>query len=154
MSPRTRPLLLLSCAAAFLVPAAGCGESDDEERLREAREQGEKEGRRDERLRKLEQELARERRRRDRGSDGQTPGPDPQPTPVPDSGRDCGGVTAVTSVTTCGFAQSTKRAYESSGGSSTIDPYSPTLGRNVRMNCTSGSPHVCRGGNNAVVRFP
>jgi hypothetical protein len=66
--------------------------------------------------------------------------------------KDCGGVSA-NSVTTCGFAKDVKNAYYSSGGGSHVTVHSDATGRDYDMSCSSGSPHVCTGGNGAEVRF-
>ncbi|CAB4867926.1 unannotated protein [freshwater metagenome] len=42
-------------------------------------------------------------------------------------------------------------AYESSGGATTLGVYSPITGQTYTMNCSSGIPMVCAGGNNAQV---
>lgn len=65
----------------------------------------------------------------------------------------CGGGTSVGPNTSCGFARNVRSAYERSG-SSVVTATSPTTGRTYTMYCTSGSPHVCTGGNNAAVYFP
>lgn len=66
--------------------------------------------------------------------------------------KDCGAVNA-NSVTTCGFAKDVKNAYYRSGGSSHVTVHSDSTGRDYDMSCSSGSPHVCTGGNGAEVRF-
>ena len=62
---------------------------------------------------------------------------------------DCGNGLTVGAHTSCPFAENVRAAYQSSG-SGILDVYSPTTGRTYRMYCTSGSPHVCTGGNGAV----
>jgi hypothetical protein len=66
--------------------------------------------------------------------------------------KDCGGVSA-NSVTTCRFARDVKNTYYSSGRSSRVTVHSDATGLDYEMSCTSGSPHVCTGGNGAEVRF-
>jgi septal ring factor EnvC (AmiA/AmiB activator) len=54
--------------------------------------------------------------------------------------------------TTCAFAINVESTYyQSGGGYSTFDVYSPVTGLSYTMTCTPGIPTVCRGGNNAVV---
>jgi hypothetical protein len=54
--------------------------------------------------------------------------------------------------TSCPFALNVAQAYQASGGgNSTISAFSPVTGLNYTMTCTSGSPTVCTGGNNAIV---
>jgi hypothetical protein len=64
----------------------------------------------------------------------------------------CGGGLSVGPNTSCGFAENVRAAYQRSG-SRVISADSPTTGRNYTMYCTSTSPHVCTGGNNAAVYF-
>jgi hypothetical protein len=65
----------------------------------------------------------------------------------------CGsGVTAAAS-TTCSFALNVADTYRQSGGSSTIEVYSPVTKRTYTMNCTGSSTTTCTGGNNASVTF-
>lgn len=82
------------------------------------------------------------------GSSGSGGGATPTTTP---STSDCGDGVSVNSVTSCPFGRAVKDAFESSGGASTVDAYSPVTGRVYTMSCSSGIPTVCRGGNNAVV---
>jgi hypothetical protein len=69
-----------------------------------------------------------------------------------DSGT-CGAGLSVGPNTSCGFAQNVRAAYDQSG-SSVVRASSPATGRTYTMYCTSTSPHVCTGGNNAAVYFP
>jgi hypothetical protein len=66
--------------------------------------------------------------------------------------RNCGGGLTAGAHTSCAFAENVRAASESSG-SGVLDVYSPTTGQTYRMYCTSGSPHVCTGGNGASVYF-
>ena len=61
----------------------------------------------------------------------------------------CPSGVSVNSVTSCEFAANVAAEYRSSG-SSVIFAFSPATGRDYMMRCT-GSPTVCRGGNNAEV---
>jgi hypothetical protein len=67
--------------------------------------------------------------------------------------RGCGAGLVVGPTTTCGFAANVRAEYLLSGPG-WINVYSPATGRTYEMYCTSGSPHVCTGGNNAAVYFP
>jgi hypothetical protein len=66
---------------------------------------------------------------------------------------DCGGGLLVGPNTSCAFAANVETTYYRVGGG-WISVYSPVTGRNYRMFCTDGSPHVCTGGNDAAVYFP
>jgi hypothetical protein len=68
------------------------------------------------------------------------------------SATNCGGGLTAGAHTSCPFAENVRAAYESSG-SGVVDVYSPTTGQTYRMYCTSGSLHVCTGGNGASVYF-
>jgi len=68
------------------------------------------------------------------------------------SATNCGGGLTVGAHTSCPFAENVREAFQSSG-SGVLDVYSPTTGQTYRMYCTSGSPHVCTGGNGASVYF-
>jgi hypothetical protein len=63
----------------------------------------------------------------------------------------CDAGLSVNSVTSCPFARNVRSTYESSGGASSIDVYSPVTGQTYRMSCSSGLPVVCTGGNGAAV---
>ena len=65
----------------------------------------------------------------------------------------CGNGIYVGPNTTCVFASNVADVYYSNP-SSTIEVYSPVTNNTYMMSCTSGSPHVCTGGNNASVYFP
>jgi serine/threonine-protein kinase len=66
----------------------------------------------------------------------------------------CGGDLSVGPNTSCGFAQNVEQAYlRSSGGDTNVTATSPATGLAYTMHCTSASPHVCTGGNNASVYF-
>ena len=56
--------------------------------------------------------------------------------------------------TSCDFAENVLKAYRRSGGSSTVQAQSPVTGLTYTMSCTTDTPHVCTGGNNAEVYFP
>ena len=65
----------------------------------------------------------------------------------------CGGGLAAGARTSCPFAENVRESYEQSGAG-VLEVYSPTTGQTYRMYCTSGSPHVCKGGNGASLYFP
>ena len=140
----------VSAALTVLVLASGCAGTggSDEERIAREREDAAEDARRDERIRLLERERSRERRDDSGGSGGQSP------APTPTSGRtSCGDGIAVGPNTTCSFARNVRDAYRESGGSSTIEVYSPVTGETYTMSCTAGVTTVCSGGNNATVYF-
>ena len=68
------------------------------------------------------------------------------------SASNCGGGLTAGAHTSCPFAENVRAAFEASG-SGILDVYSPTTGKTYRMYCTSGSPHVCTGGNGASAYF-
>lgn len=127
----------------------GCGEdSPSEAELREARQQGAQAAR----LRELERELRQQERKQNGG--GATPQAPATPgTSPPSSGRSsCGGGVTVGPNTSCPFAQSVRSAYP--GSDTPFEVHSSVTGQTYTMRCTTGSPHVCTGGNNASVYFP
>jgi hypothetical protein len=71
--------------------------------------------------------------------------------------QDCGeSVLAGQPHTSCQFAKNVHQKYVSVPGDSVeIDVYSPVTGQTYAMACVrSGDTVTCRGGNEAVVRFP
>jgi len=124
-------------------------ELSQQKKLDEARKQGQ----RDQQLKELQKKLEKMEKK-----DGSTTAPSPSgggsaPPPSATSGpTNCGdGVTAGGN-TSCPFAKAVREAYPGSG--STFQVYSSVTDRNYNMACTTTSPHVCRGGNNAAVFFP
>jgi serine/threonine kinase PknH len=77
----------------------------------------------------------------------------PKSTLPPSGTKSCGGGVSVGPATTCPFARNVRRAYVSSGGSSTVAAYSPVTGLTYTMHCTGDTTHVCTGGHNASVYF-
>jgi hypothetical protein len=65
----------------------------------------------------------------------------------------CGGPVFVGPHTSCPFAENVKKAYYLKYGNATVRAFSPVAGQTYVMQCTRGSPHVCRGGANALVEF-
>lgn len=68
------------------------------------------------------------------------------------SATNCGDGLTAGARTSCPFAENVRASYEQSGAG-VLEVYSPTTGQTYRMYCTSGSPHVCTGGNGASVYF-
>jgi hypothetical protein len=64
----------------------------------------------------------------------------------------CGGVLFVGPDTTCPFAKNVYKLYAKSY-SATVRAFSPVTGKSYVMRCTGRSPHVCKGGTNALVEF-
>lgn len=72
--------------------------------------------------------------------------------PVAPQGTPCGANVSAGANTSCSFALNVADAYLSQGGGTqSVVVYSPVTGQNYTMNCVSGVPVVCSGGNNAVV---
>jgi Glucodextranase, domain B len=76
----------------------------------------------------------------------QSPGQSNNQTP-------CGNQLTVGPDTTCSFAESVRQKYNEAG-SGTYEVYSPVTEKTYSMTCSSGTPVVCTGGNNASVYFP
>jgi hypothetical protein len=159
----TRLLSLLLVVCAVISGLAACGGEDDsaselsrQRELRDAR----MEGARDARIRQLERELraqkqgSGEEEEAATSSGGESTPPATGATSPASGTTSCGGGLSVGPNTSCPFAQNVRDAYFSSGGSSTVTAASPVTEQVYSMHCTAGSPHVCRGGNNASVFFP
>jgi hypothetical protein len=70
------------------------------------------------------------------------------------NGGNCGSGVFAGPKTSCAFALNVRRAYQDSGGSSTVNAYSPTTGRTYTMHCArSGGSVTCLGGDDASVTF-
>lgn len=78
----------------------------------------------------------------------------PPPTTLPGDLCPSGNVSRNAATTSCDFAENVLKAYRRSGGSSTVQAQSPVTGLTYTMSCTTDTPHVCTGGNNAEVYFP
>ena len=76
----------------------------------------------------------------------QSPGQSNNQTP-------CGNQLTVGADTTCSFAENVRSKYEQEGPG-TYEIYSPVTEKTYSMTCSSGTPVVCTGGNNAAVYFP
>jgi hypothetical protein len=70
--------------------------------------------------------------------------------------QDCGGDVLAGPNTSCPFAKNVFDAYFAVPGDSVeIEAFSPVTGQTYTMACVrSGDSVTCRGGNQAVVRFP
>jgi len=156
-----RPLHTLILPALALLSIAGCGGVNEED-LAAARDEGAREARLEERQREQRREQERlrgeiERLRRDRREE--TPpasggGSSAPAAPRAASGTtQCGDGLSVGPNTTCAFARNVRSTYESSGGQSVIEVYSPVTKQTYTMSCSGSAPKVCRGGNDASVFF-
>jgi Glucodextranase, domain B len=65
----------------------------------------------------------------------------------------CGNQLAVGPDTTCSFGENVRQQYNSQGPG-TYEVFSPVTEKTYSMTCSSGTPVVCTGGNNAAVYFP
>jgi hypothetical protein len=65
----------------------------------------------------------------------------------------CGGDLSVGPDTTCEFAEAVQSAYQSSGGSSTVEAYSPVTKKDYEMTCVTAARVTCTGGIGASVYF-
>lgn len=156
---RTLRIAVCGLAASFLAMAvlAGCGVGGDDkasdEQIAKEREDAADQARQEERLHQLEEKLKESERQ-----NGQSKGSDRRrrsggAAPV-SRGNSCGGGISVGPNTTCAFARVVRDEYIASGQTDTIEATSPATGQTYTMFCSSGSPHVCTGGNNASVYFP
>lgn len=150
-------IVSLALALALAISLASCGGSDEtsQEELDRAREEGAQQARQAERVRALEEDLERLEGggTAGAGGSGTTGGSAAGGTPTGSGLKPCGGDVSAGPNTSCPFALNVASTYRSTG-SGVIDVYSPTTDRTYTMTCTSGSPHVCTGGNNASVHFP
>jgi len=141
-------LLLSGCATTSqseLDKAKAAGASEEAARA-SAKAQQEESARLAAEIQKLREQLAR------------TPAATPTVTqtvpgqPVQPKGTSCGGNVSAGANTTCPFALNVATEYFTQGGGTrSIVVYSPVTGKWYTMNCVSGVPTICRGGNNAVV---
>lgn len=155
MRPRVFTLLatLAAIFAAGGLVACGGSDSASDSEIEQAREEGAEQARQSERIQQLQKEV----KELDRGKGGGSSGgsaPAPVPGSAPsDATGSCGSEVSVGPNTSCPFALNVAETYYRTG-SSVIDVYSPTTGKTYTMTCSSGSPHVCTGGNDASVYFP
>jgi hypothetical protein len=152
-------------ALALVGGVSACGDDADAQRLREeqlarARAEGVRQARIEERTRQAAEtarqlrreldKLKKSSRRRSRASGSSIASTARSAT----AGNSCGGGLSVNSVTTCPFAENVRSAYYGSGQAGVIDVHSPVTDRTYTMSCSSGTLHVCTGGNGARVSFP
>jgi hypothetical protein len=153
---------------------AACGSDPDQERLRadelaRARAEGARQARIEARsnqaaltAKQLRRELNRLKQRPARTTTGSAPTSSaatssPAPTSsaaTAPAGTSCGAGVVVNSVTSCPFGVNTRDTYYANRQPAVVDVYSTVTDKTYTMSCTSGSPHVCTGGNNARVTFP
>jgi hypothetical protein len=155
---------IAACAAVALASTAtlaACGgssggpSSDEVARIKaEARHQALVEMRTRDAMRetrRLQREVDRLRDRNDGGSSSSSSGQVSSGSSTAGGSTTCDPGLTVNSVTSCPFARNVRSTYESSGGASSIDVYSPVTGQTYRMSCSGGIPVVCTGGNGAAV---
>ena len=147
---------LIATLLVVVFAVSGCGNSDEdvdrarEEGAREARLQ-EKQKQQRERQKQLEDKIKELEKNQARAGSGGESAPS---SSSGSAGRtSCGDGLSVGPNTTCAFARVVRAEYQRTGNS-TIEAYSPVTARTYVMTCSSGSPHVCVGGNNASVYFP
>ena len=70
--------------------------------------------------------------------------------------KDCGDGVSAGPATSCPFAKNVRDEYFAVPGDSVeIDVHSPVTGKTYTMSCVrAGDSVTCRGGNQAVVKFP
>jgi hypothetical protein len=146
------------CVAAALAPAAAlgaCGSSDqlDADEVARIKADARREALAEARSRDAVRETRRLRRELDRlrNGGGSSGGHSSSGGSSSGGSTTCDAGLSVNSVTSCPFARNVRSTYESSGGASSIDVYSPVTGETYRMSCTTGIPVVCTGGNDAAV---
>lgn len=152
-----RPVFAVPFIATLALLASGCGGSSEGE-IERARNEGAEQARQSERIERLREEVGELNGKG--GGTGSSGSPSSGGSSSGSSGSVAGGATStcgdgvsVGPNTSCPFAFRVADAYRSSG-SSVVDVYSPVTGKTYTMTCTSGSPHVCTGGNDASVYFP
>ena len=155
-----RPVFAVPCIAALALLFSGCGGSGgaSEGEIERARKEGAQQARQSERIERLREEVG---ELNGKGGGAGSSGSSSAGASSGSSGgsggsgavSSCGDGVSVGPNTSCPFAFRVADAYRSSSAS-VVDVYSPVTGRTYTMTCTSGSPHVCTGGNDASVYFP
>lgn len=146
---------LMTAAVLVSGAIAGCGSdgSANQDKVRQAREEGARSARQEDRLKQLEKEVHQSRTK----PSTQAPAPAPNPAPsaggAPPSTASCGGGVSVGPGTSCAFARNVQAAFNAHGGGD-VSVFSPTTGQTYVMNCTVASGTVCVGGRHAVVYLP
>lgn len=147
---------LLAIAAALALVACGGLESASQSELEQARAEAAEQARQSERIQQLQREVKKLGEGGGSGSSSGSSGgsvPSGGSAPPSSGSTSCGADVSAGPSTSCPFALNVADAYRSSG-SSVVDVYSPVTGKTYTMSCSSGSPHVCTGGNDASVYFP
>lgn len=158
---RVAGLALIGIVAATGLAGCSIGNDDsdaaselsEQKKLDEARAQGQ----RDQQLKELQKKLERMEKKGGNtttappsgGGGSRSPSPATSATSGP---TNCGDGLTAGSNTSCPFARAVRDAYP--GSANTFEVYSSVTGQTYGMACTTSSPHVCRGGNNAAVYFP
>jgi len=158
LTQRVVGLAVIGVVAATGFAGCAVGSDDDDaaselsqqKKLDEARKQGE----RDQQLKELQKKLDKMEKKGASTTPAAPSGGGAAPSvPSAKSGpTNCGDGLTAGSNTSCPFARSVRDEYP--GSANTFQVYSSVTGQNYSMACTTASPHVCRGGNNATVFFP
>lgn len=152
----TAALSVAVVVAVVAFPGCGGGASDSE--LEQAKEQGRKEAQAQERVRQQRHQIASLQRqvrllaRKVGKPGGGAPAVAPKPSEPPSGSTSCGDGVSAGPNTSCPFAALVRDSYP--GSDISFPVYSPVTGQVYSMRCSTTSPHVCTGGNNASVYFP
>jgi hypothetical protein len=152
--PRVAVCVAMALASAAALSACGSSDQLDAGEVARIKADARREALADARSRDAVRETRQLRRELDRlrnGGDGSSAGHASSGGSSSTGSTTCDPGLSVNSVTSCPFARNVRSTYESSGGASSIDVYSPVTGQTYRMSCTGGVPVVCSGGNDAVV---
>jgi len=156
MDSRGPQIVTILAVFAAVLGLAACGSSDDasEAELNRARTEAAEQARQSERIHQLQKEVKNLDGNGGGGGSAGSGSAGSSSGSVSSGGTNsCGNGVSVGPNTTCPFAFNVADAYRSSG-SNVVDVYSPVTGKTYTMTCSSGSPHVCTGGNDASVYFP
>lgn len=145
-------LVLVAVVAAAIL--AGCGDDTAKELSQQQKiEEARKDGARDEKIKQLEKDS-----RQQAKSEGKPSGPSGSggssgsTAPATSGATACGDGVSAGPNTSCPFARAVRDNYPASSDNFAV--YSSVTGQTYTMSCTTSSPHVCRGGNDAFVYFP
>ncbi len=149
-------------ALAMALFAVGCfgGDSNSQEELDRARQEGVQQAKQKAEVEQLQnkvKQLSKQSRQNQNNSTTQSgTGGSAGGTTTQSTGgtRSCADGVSAGPNTSCEFAFNVFNEYNRSGGSSTISVYSPVTGRTYTMYCSGSGPTICAGGNNASVYFP
>jgi hypothetical protein len=143
MKPASRISLLAAILALACAFATGCGGQSQDE-IESARANA-----------ALEQKLSDQAAERERKLTSETAETIPAPSSSGSSaqlpGQQCNATVSAGANTTCPFALNVASQYNGAGSNTPFSAYSPATRREYTMSCSSGSPVVCTGGNNATV---